>query len=285
MKVEILNQTEKDGSIYLELKVSDEDIVEAMEESKQSLAFEHGISIDALNETVGAGEILKYGKEYALSKAVNLAAEQIDVMISAPSQIYYEQETNEDGYHTFSCDIYPHPDVWLTSYDPIDIHDKRIPAPGVSMEAAKSGADVEYVKDDTVLMIELPKRLRGDISKEYIARLVQDYSSKFEQELMMQGSSIDQYCEKMGMDQKEFSSLITMEVQKKLPIDLALDALFEGLSMEITEEDICDTLAKLHPGEEEVIRKSYEDHGDMYIIKERIRRQKAFDWVRKTAIV
>ena len=55
--------------------------------------------------------------------------------------------------------------------------------------------------------------------------------------------------------------------------------------MEISEEDINDALSKLHPGEEDQIRKSYEDHGDMYIIKERIRRQKALDWLRKTAIL
>ena len=285
MEVEILEQTPKDGLISLKLKVSNDDVSKAMKASKASLALERGVSQDELDELVPAADFTNYAKEYALSKAVNIAAAKLGENLSAPSQIYYEQDKQQDDCHIFTCDIYPQPKVWLDSYEPINISGKRIPAPGVSMEAAKNGdKDVEYIDDDTVLMIELPKRLRGNIPEAYIERLVKDFGAKFEQQLALQGTSIDQYCEQMGMDEKEFSSLMTMEVRKKLPTDLALDALFEGLELELTQDDIDETLQQIHPNNTQEFKKSYEDHGDLYIIEQQARRKKAHQWVKATFI-
>lgn len=286
MEVEILETNPQEGMTTLTLKVSEADILEAMKESKESLALERGISEEALDEFVSAADSLAYAKEYALSKAVNVAIEKLNERVAAPTQIYFEESKQEGDFYEFTCDIYPHPDVYLTSYDPIDIRGKRIPAPGVSIEAAKNNEEgVTYIEDETVLLLELPKRLRGDIPDAYVERLVKDFTSKFEQQLATRGMTVDQHCEKMGISQKDFASLMTMEVRKKLPVDLALDALFEGAGLELDDEDIENVLSEMHPDKTKELRSSFEKHGDMYIVINQAKRKKALQWVKETAIV
>ena len=121
-------------------------------------------------------------------------------------------------------------------------------------------------------VIELAKRVHGDIPAAYVTFTRQDILREFYMNLQQQGVTLDQFFAQQGIDAEEFNKDLDEEAAEVAAQSLALDALFAHLNIEITDADLDEEFKVVdNPAE---VRKSWEDNGRMSELREAVRRRK-----------
>ena len=132
-------------------------------------------------------------------------------------------------------------------------------------------------------MTELSHRIKDEIPEAYLDFTRENILRDFFNSLQEQGATFDQFLSSRGITSEQFREDLEAQSREEAEECLALDALFEHLGMEITEEDIEKEFSVAsNPA---ATRKAWEDAGRMSIIREAIRRQRATKWLVDNAIV
>jgi len=129
---------------------------------------------------------------------------------------------------------------------------------------------------------ELAKRAPGDIPEPLVQgrrdSMMQDYARRLEQ----QGISLEAYANATGMTPEDFERNITRDAEEQIREDLALEALFRKLGLEVTDEDIDQEFEDMGSSADSSpadLRKKWEDMGLMPVIREGVVHRKAVGWL------
>ncbi len=126
------------------------------------------------------------------------------------------------------------------------------------------------------------ERLEGDVPEAIVvgrqAAMVRDFMNMLENQEMM----IDRYLAQVGMDMDTFEADMARQATQSVKEDLALEALFRALELEITDEDIDTELAEVGQATDaspEDTRARWEEMGLMAVLREQIMHRKAVFWL------
>lgn len=129
----------------------------------------------------------------------------------------------------------------------------------------------------------IAERLDGPIPDEIYEYIMDAMTSNFMDNLKKMGLTKEEYFEKVDTDEREYTTHMMLEARRGLRQSLALDALFRGRGMELTDEDIHDYLGTIAPGKEERLLEEMKENGRYYVVTEGARRHKAHKWLLDTA--
>ena len=129
----------------------------------------------------------------------------------------------------------------------------------------------------------LAERVEGEVSEAYVATQRQEILRNFFNRLQQQNVNFDAYLQQQGITSDQFQADLDAQAQETATQCLALDALFTGAGLELTDEDIDEAFADVD--DPDISRESWEQSGRMSELREALRRQKASKWVLDTAIV
>lgn len=129
----------------------------------------------------------------------------------------------------------------------------------------------------------LAARLEGDVPDAMIASVRGGMMRDLMNNLESQGMSIERYSEATGMSAADIQAQVDVESAKAVAEELALEALFRQLGLEVTDEDIEGEI-RLMAGDAEdldVEAKSaaWEAAGLMPVIHEQVMHRKAVEWL------
>jgi FKBP-type peptidyl-prolyl cis-trans isomerase (trigger factor) len=130
---------------------------------------------------------------------------------------------------------------------------------------------------------ELAKRLEGEIPDEVYEYTRDDMIRNLETGLYQQSTTLKDYLERQGMSEQQFGMEMMMQAHEVIAQGLALDALARHLQMEVSEQDILDTLELMAPGHARDAREQFENTGKMYTVRENARRNKTNQWLAQNA--
>ena len=94
--------------------------------------------------------------------------------------------------------------------------------------------------------------------------------------------TFEQYAEMTGVTRESFEAGVGLEAADQVREDLALEALFRALDMEVTEEDLqreFDEMGEASKSTGEDMRKKWTDMGLMPVIREGVVHRKAVGWL------
>ncbi len=134
-------------------------------------------------------------------------------------------------------------------------------------------------------VVELAKRVHGDVPQNYITFTRQDILREFYMNLQQQGVTLDQFFAQQGITADEFNKDLDEEAKEVAAQTLALDAMFEHLGLEVTDEDIDKEFVDARVENPAEVRKDWEAKGRMSELREAIRRRKATNWLVENAVV
>jgi trigger factor len=129
---------------------------------------------------------------------------------------------------------------------------------------------------------EIARRTPGDIPKPMIESRVSSLETDFARRLEEQGMTLDQYAQMAGLNQETFTRLMAADAEQQVREDLALEALFRALGMEVTDADIdqeLEDIAQASKTTAEEARKKWEDMGLMAVLAEGVMHRKAVGWL------
>lgn len=132
--------------------------------------------------------------------------------------------------------------------------------------------------------IELAKRLQGAIPEEFYHVSRTALANKLERELAEKGQTLDDYLEQEHMNEEELSMQTFIQSAENLRQGFALEALFDGRDMSLSERDLACAC-------EEAFGKDSYDHaflektGRLHLIEDAAKRMVALNWLADTAIV
>ena len=127
------------------------------------------------------------------------------------------------------------------------------------------------------------KRFKGKIADEYYELTRDEILNGMRQSLEEQGSSLEEFIDEQPGGEQQFYTLLMMQAREMLVNDFSLDALACHLKIKVTEEDIEETFQLMAPGFEKEARMEFEMTGQMYVIQEGAKRNKANKWLVETA--
>ncbi len=154
-------------------------------------------------------------------------------------------------------------------------------------EARKDVAfDIDNLNRDRVAHlanVELEKRLLGSIPDEFYQASYRNLMDKFERDLAKQGKTLDDYYEEEKTNEQELSVKMLIQSGESLKQGFALEALFDGRSMELTDEEISDAAARFFGDRDDV--ETLERKGRLKLVQSMAKRSKAMAWLVETANV
>ena len=130
---------------------------------------------------------------------------------------------------------------------------------------------------------KLAARIEGEVSDEYVNFSREDILRDFFNQLNRQGVTFDQFLNQQGITADDFQKDLDVQAKEDAEQSLALDALFNELGLEVTEEDVDKEFSFAE--DPAATRKSWEEAGRMSVIREALRRQKATQWLVDNAVV
>ncbi|MDR2492251.1 MAG: hypothetical protein LBD25_02150 [Coriobacteriales bacterium] len=130
---------------------------------------------------------------------------------------------------------------------------------------------------------ELAKRFEGAIPDDLFEYTHNDMMRNVTAALMQQKMTMAEYLKQLDVDERQFSMQMMMQAREVIAQGLSLDALARHLKLEVTDHDIEQVLEAMAPGHAQDAREQYERSGRMYQVIENARRNKANDWLVKTA--
>ncbi len=131
----------------------------------------------------------------------------------------------------------------------------------------------------------LEKRLEGFIPDEMYQQAKDSLMASTMQKLENEGSDLDKYLEEHDMSKDAFTMNVFLQSSEFLRQNLALDALAEARAIEVTDADIAEAKAGLPGAMAQLSDEDFEKRGFKASLSERIRRDKALQWLLETVIV
>ncbi|MGN0072873.1 MAG: trigger factor [Coriobacteriales bacterium] len=154
--------------------------------------------------------------------------------------------------------------------------------------AVKMALDNDKRKELPNLMVErcmeqLIARIKGEVPEYFVEIIKEDVFREFMQSMEKNGTSLQEWMLKNDMQKEEIQEQILAEAKHRAALDVAIEALFEELGMELTEEELDKTLAKEENPEE--IRRSWSEANRMADLRKLARQDMVTRWLVKTAQV
>ena len=138
----------------------------------------------------------------------------------------------------------------------------------------------ERAKEEA-LRSTLAERLVGDVPEAMVrtktSRLLRDFKETLDQRDM----TLDAYLDAVGISVEAFQADLGGQAAQVVKEELALDALFRALGMEITDDDVTEEVAPMVSGDESVegMLARWREDGLMPILHEQIVQQRAMKWL------
>ena len=148
-------------------------------------------------------------------------------------------------------------------------------------------AEIAILNRDTrarLANIELEKRLKGKIPDALYQASCDGLMSKLERELSEKGQTLDDYYEQEHMNEEELSVQILIKSGENLRQGFALEALFDGRGMHVTEEDLKCAFQQAF-GSGAFDKGELEKTGKLRIVERAAKRMVALNWLADTAVV
>ena len=154
--------------------------------------------------------------------------------------------------------------------------------------AVKMALDNDKRKELPNLMVErcmeqLVARIKGEVPEYFVEIIKEDVFREFMQSMEKNGTSLQEWMLKNDMQKEEIQEQILEEAKHRAALDVAIEALFEELGLELTEEELDKTLAKEENPEE--IRRSWSEANRMADLRKLARQDMVTRWLVKTAQV
>lgn len=126
-------------------------------------------------------------------------------------------------------------------------------------------------------------RLKEDVPEYFVDVLREDVGREFMQSLEKNGTNLQDYILNNNVKREEIKQQIQDEALHRAKCDVAIEAMFNELGLEVTDEEIDKTLAK----EEDAAatRKAWEDANRMADLRKLVRQDMVTRWLVKTAEV
>lgn len=146
--------------------------------------------------------------------------------------------------------------------------------------------DAKLFNRDTVAHLanlELEKRLVGDIPDEFYQASYKSLFGKFERDLAQQGKTLDDYYEEEQTNEQELSVKMLIQSGENLRQGFALEALFDGRGMTLSDEDVEAAAARFFGGSPtaDELRRT----GRARLAESMAKRAAALSWLVETAVV
>ena len=154
--------------------------------------------------------------------------------------------------------------------------------------AVKMALDNDKRKELPNLMVErcmeqLVGRIKGEVPEYFVEIIKEDVFREFMQSMEKNGTSLQEWMLKNDMEKEEIQDQILQEARHRAALDVAIEALFEALGLELTDEELDITLAKEENPEE--IRRSWEQANRMAELRKIARQDMVTRWLVKNAQV
>ena len=154
--------------------------------------------------------------------------------------------------------------------------------------AVKMALDNDKRKELPNLMVErcmeqLVSRIKGEVPEYFVEIIKEDVFREFMQSMEKNGTSLQEWMLKNDMQKEEIQEQILEEAKHRAALDVAIEALFEELGLELTEEELDKTLAKEKNPEE--IRRSWSEANRMADLRKLARQDMVTRWLVKNAQV
>lgn len=127
------------------------------------------------------------------------------------------------------------------------------------------------------------ERFEGKIPDEVLEFMMDNLSANFTQSLQKRGLTKEEFFRQQNTTEKEYTTTMMLEGRRALRQGFALDALFRGRNMKLTDEDVFALLTQMAPGREEQLLEEMRANGRMHVVEEEARRNKAHQWLLDTA--
>ena len=157
-----------------------------------------------------------------------------------------------------------------------ELREKRKEALQKDKEHAK-----EHHERDTVVE-KATENATIDIPEVMITNEVERMVQEFEQRLQAQGMGLDMYYQATGTDEDSMKEQFKPEAEKRVKMNLTLEAIAKAENIEVTDEDVdkeLEKLAEMYDREVDEIRNLFMMQGGLDVLKDDLRIQKAIDFL------
>lgn len=128
----------------------------------------------------------------------------------------------------------------------------------------------------------LAERAPGEIPEPMIQSRAQSLDTDFRARLEEQGMTLEQYANMTGLTPDAFQAHLRADAEQLIREDLALEALFRQLGLEVTDEEIdkeLEDIASATEGTVEEARTKWSEVGLMPVLKEGVMHRRAVEWL------
>ena len=151
---------------------------------------------------------------------------------------------------------------------------------GLEAEAAQANRDTKA----RLANIEIEKRLVGKIPDEFYQASRRGLAGKLEAELAAKGQTLDDYYEQEHMNEEELSVQMLIKSGENLRQGFALEALFDGRGMQLTDADLKRACAHAF-GRGSYDAAELKRAGKYPLVESAAKRMVALNWLADTAVV
>ena len=134
----------------------------------------------------------------------------------------------------------------------------------------------------------LADRLEGEVPEKMIENMREQIGRDFFAGLESRGVSVEQYLQATGITPEQLDSDFGKQAEEAATEELALEALFRKLEMEVTEEDVDATILEMAgavDADAAELRAKWDGAGVISVLKEQIMHRRAVQWLMDEANV
>ncbi len=125
---------------------------------------------------------------------------------------------------------------------------------------------------------ELAKRLDTKIVNLYYERARENMMETLKQQLNAQGITLEQFMQQQQLSEQQFNMALMMQVGQALHQGFALDALFDHLDEEPTEEEMDTSLRQMAGNNIEKARQDLDEHHTWFVVRDAAERLHAHNY-------
>lgn len=287
MDIRILSQDEVGqpiaGGIGLEVSLEYEDLHQLKQQAERALEIERSLPTEA-RTTFGDAEDAVYASHFIETRATNDALELRNIVPVAKPRVKTSGLISGDLY---KCTVYvhPRPEIGLVSLDPAELKTHRVAKPGVSAKAAaESGEEDGFVDDEKVLRRAMIDRLDSELPESCIKALADEYQADFEKKLFEMNISPENYRLAHSLNEEQYLLMMARRALNDAHWNYALDAVFVGTGQTLTKEDLIAAFDEEFPGYGEQLFELYDLRNELWKTVEKVRRNRAFEWLRTNVL-
>ncbi len=174
-------------------------------------------------------------------------------------------------------------DEWVASHFPM------YPSAEAMREFVETGMADELRRQRDELMTtmaaaEIAKRFHGKIDDAVYEAMRKTLLENMQLNVTAQGVSMNDFIQSQGGEQ-QFGMMLMLQTRQMLVQGYALDAVFRHEKMELTDEDVMAAAASINPQNPAAGKRSMEEMGRGFALREMAARTKANKWLVENAIV